>query len=255
MNLAVNARDAMPGGGRLSIETGEQTLDAEQARRHPDIAPGRYVWLSVSDTGMGIPPEVLPRIFEPFFTTKEADKGTGLGLATVFGIVKQHQGWLTVQSEPGQGATFQVGFPALTVTPAAAAAREAARPKPRGGTETILLVEDDEAMRRMAHLTLERFGYRVVEAASGVAALSLQSEPRGMAALLLTDLVMPGGVSGQQLAARLRADNAKLKVVFMSGYSAELAGRELRLENGQHFLQKPFLPQVLLETVRRALDG
>ena len=159
-----------------------------------------------------------------------------------------------MQSEPGHGATFQVGFPALAATPASDT-RAAAPPKPRGGTETILLAEDDDGMRMVARLTLERSGYRVVEAASGVAALALWPEYRGTAALLLTDLVMPGGVSGQQLSARLRADNAGLKVVFMSGYSAELAGRELHLEPGQSFLQKPFAPQLLLEAVRRALDG
>ncbi len=251
MNLAVNARDAMPGGGWLRIATSAQTLNAEQARSLPDAAPGRYVCLSVSDTGTGIAPEVLPRIFEPFFTTKEVGKGTGLGLATVFGIVKQHQGWLTVQSELGQGTTFQVGFPACVAVTAAGPAAKAVL---RGGTETILMAEDDDAKRQLVRLTLERFGYRVVEATSGVHALALWPEHRSTVALLLTDLVMPGGVSGQQLSARLRADNARLKVVFMSGYSADLAGRELRLEPGQSFLQKPFAPQLLLETVRRALD-
>ncbi len=252
LNLAVNARDAMPGGGRLIIETGEKTVDAALAEGHLDRTPGRYVWVGVTDNGSGIPPEVLPRIFEPFFTTKEAGKGTGLGLATVFGIVKQHQGWLTVASELGQGTTFHVFFPALD---RAATVTAAARPKPRGGTETLLLVEDDQQMRMLAQSTLERHGYQVREAPSGAQALQRWPECRDTVALLLTDLVMPEGVGGLELARRLQADQPRLKVVFMTGYSPELAGRELHLQEGQNFLQKPFSPYQLLETVRRALDA
>ena len=253
LNLAVNARDAMPEGGRLIIETSERLLDEELAHAMPEAAPGRYVCLSVSDTGAGIPPEVMPHIFEPFFTTKEQGKGTGLGLATVFGIVKQHQGWVKVYSLPGQGANFQVFFPASSA-PATMPAGQPVRPKPRGGTETILLAEDELLVWQSTRVFLERNGYRVLEAANGVEALKIWAEHPGAVALLLTDLVMPGGISGQELARRLQADRPQLKVIFTSGYSAEIAGKQLQLHHGENFLQKPFASDQLLETVRRCLD-
>jgi PAS domain S-box-containing protein len=253
MNLAVNARDAMPKGGRLLIETAEKVPDAEQARLNPEASPGRHVCLSVSDTGGGIPPEILPRIFEPFFTTKAPGKGTGLGLATVFGIVKQHQGWIEVQSEPRQGATFQIFLPASEAG-AEEPAQEEAKAKPRGGSETILLVEDDAAVRTVTRLLLARHGYRVLEAASGVEALEIWRAQEGRIDLLLTDLVMPEGVDGRELAAQLRTQQPGLKVIFTSGYSPGLAGRELTLQAGQSFLPKPCPPQQLLETVRTRLD-
>jgi len=252
MNLAVNARDAMPTGGSLRIETTARVVDEALAHLHPDASPGRYVCLRVSDTGVGIPPEILPRVFEPFFTTKEPGKGTGLGLATVFGIVKQHRGWIHIDSEPGRGTSFQVCFPALAAD--AVAPRETARPVPRGGTETILLVEDDPAVRRLAQVTLERHGYHVVTASSGADALRVWPSVRDRVALVLTDLVMPDAVSGHDLAQRLRAGRADLKVIYMSGYSAEIAGRELALRVGENFLQKPFPIDTLLEAVRRSLD-
>ena len=252
LNLAINARDAMAGGGRLNIETSLQVVNDVMARSHPDATPGRFAVVSVSDTGSGIPPEVLPRIFEPFFTTKEPGKGTGLGLATVFGIVKQHGGWIKVQSEPGQGSRFQIFLPASTDRMAAGAET---RQKPRGGTETILLVEDNDAVRRLTQITLTRHGYRVVEAASGVEAVKRWTECRGEVALLLTDIVMPDGMSGQQLAQQLHNDLPRLKVIYTSGYSAEIAGRELKLRSGENFLQKPCPPDRLLETVRRCLDS
>jgi nitrogen-specific signal transduction histidine kinase/CheY-like chemotaxis protein len=254
MNLAVNARDAMPGGGRLLIETTEKTVSEDLAGLHTEAAPGRYVCLSVSDTGIGIPPDVLPRIFEPFFTTKEPGKGTGLGLATVFGIVKQHEGWLKVDSMPGQGTNFKVFLPARTAT-SAEAARAEAPPKPRGGTETILLAEDDSDVRMLVQAVLEHHGYKVIEAANGIEALKLWTEHRGTVALLLTDLVMPAGMTGQQLARRLQQDQPDLKIIFTSGYSAEIAGRELQLRSGENFVQKPFAPYQLLEVVRKCLDG
>ncbi len=203
MNLAVNARDAMPGGGRLVIGTSETAVDEALARQHPGAAPGRYVCLRVTDTGCGIPAAVLPKIFEPFFTTKEPGKGTGLGLATVFGIVQQHRGWLTVDSAPGQGTTFKVFLPALAAAPAPATVET--RPNSRGGTETILLAEDDPAVRTATAAILKHHGYRVLEAASGPEALKLWDEQGGAIALLFTDLVMPGGLSGRQLAQQLRA--------------------------------------------------
>jgi PAS domain S-box-containing protein len=254
MNLAVNARDAMPAGGNLRIETTDQVVDEPLANLYPDAAPGRYVCLSVSDTGGGIPPEIVPRIFEPFFTTKEAGKGTGLGLATVFGIIKQHRGWIKLDNRPGQGVTFQVFLPAST-EPASELVPVAGKPTPRGGAETILLVEDEPAVRKSTCLLLERYGYRVLEASHGSDAINLWQNHRGTVAVLLTDLVMPGGMSGQQLAGRLRAEAPRLKVIFASGYSAEIAGRELQLREGEVFIQKPFAPEQLLETIRRSLDG
>jgi two-component system cell cycle sensor histidine kinase/response regulator CckA len=253
MNLAVNARDAMPKGGKLVIETAARTLTESEAAAIPEAVPGRYVALRVTDTGCGIAPEILPRIFEPFFTTKEPGKGTGLGLATVYGIVKQHGGCIRVTSEPGRGTIFEVFLPVHAE--AAANSGAAAQPVPRGGTETILLVEDDPAVRPLTRATLESHGYRVLEAADGVAALELWRKHRDTVALLLTDLVMPSGLSGQQLAARLRAERPQLKVIFTSGYSAEIVGRQLALGAAENFVQKPAAPEHLLETVRRCLDA
>jgi CheY-like chemotaxis protein len=179
--------------------------------------------LSVSDTGSGIPLDVLPRIFEPFFTTKEAGKGTGLGLATVFGIVKQHQGWIKVDNRPGSGATFQVFLPASDET-VVELKWDAATPKARGGTETILLVEDDSGVRTSIRKLLGFQSYKVVEAGDGNEALNVWQTHRKDVSLVLTDLVVPGGLSGQQLARRLQADRPKLKVLYVSGYSADLAG-------------------------------
>ena len=254
MNLAVNARDAMPGGGTLRIQTAEQVVeDDARARLRPDASPGRYVCLQVSDTGSGIAPEDLPHVFEPFFTTKRPGEGTGLGLATVFGIVQQHGGWIDVQSAPGRGTDFRVFLPALAT--AEVVTQEAARPAPRGGTETILLVEDDPAVRELAREILEQRGYRVLEASSGAEALRGWPEARDRVALLLTDLVMPEGVGGRELAERLRADRPGLKVIYTSGYSAEIAGREFSLSSDEAFLQKPFSTGALLDTLRRSLDG
>ncbi|MCC6988468.1 MAG: PAS domain S-box protein [Acidobacteria bacterium] len=252
LNLAVNARDAMPKGGRLRVETWEETVSEEGDRPYPDVLPGRYVGMSVSDTGCGIPADVLPRIFEPFFTTKEAGKGTGLGLATVFGIVRQHGGWVTVASEPGQGTTFRILLPAIAAT--LEQVNDRAKPAPRGGTETVLVVEDEPSVRTLVRAILQRRGYTVIEAASGVEALKLWDAHRAQVSLLLTDLVMPDGVNGQELARRLRLDMPGLRVVFSSGYSSEIAGRELKLGAGENFLQKPFSADTLSEMVRRALD-
>ncbi len=252
MNLAVNARDAMPGGGHLVVETDEKNVDENLARLHPDAVPGRYVCLSVSDTGTGISPENMARIFEPFFTTKEPGKGTGIGLATVFGIAKQHGGFIKVESEVGNGTKFEIFLPASKASPEALALL--AQSKPRGGSETILLVEDDQAVCSLVRATLERRGYRVLEAANGVEALKLWEKHSGTVALLLSDLVLPAGMSGQELAGRLQQDKPHLKVIFTSGYSAEIAGRQLKLRNGENFVPKPFPPDQLLETVRRCLD-
>ena len=253
LNLAVNARDAMPRGGRLRVDTWERAIGEGDARPYPDVAPGRYAGLRVSDTGSGIPADVLPRIFEPFFTTKEAGRGTGLGLATVFGIVRQHGGFVNVASEPGLGTTFEICLPE-TAPPEAAAEAPRARTV-AGGTETILVVEDEPAVRHLVRSLLRRRGYTVFEAGNGIEALKIWQEHGDHISLVLTDMVMPDGVSGQELARRLRAENPGLKVVFSSGYSAEIAGRELKLADGENFLQKPFTSEALLEMVRHAIDA
>jgi len=254
MNLAINARDAMAGGGRLRVETAEACADEEAAQSHPDAVPGRYVCLSVSDTGGGIPPAILPRIFEPFFTTKEAGKGTGLGLATVFGIVKQHQGWIKVDNHPGQGVTFHIFLPACAVT-SGVSVPTVETLKPPGGTETILMVEDELAVLKPTRKVLERYGYTVLVAADGGEALKCWAENRGVISLVLTDLVMPGGMSGQELARQLRAQQPTLKIVFISGYSADIAGKDFKLSEGQAFIQKPFVTDHLLQTIRQGLDA
>jgi PAS domain S-box-containing protein len=251
LNLVVNARDAMPEGGQLRVATEQLTLDEAQARVNPEARAGDFVCLSVSDTGTGIAPEVLPRIFEPFFTTKEIGKGTGLGLATVYGIVQQHQGWLEVSSQLGEGTTFKVFLPAIPTPVRLAAAAEV-----RGGNETILLVEDEPALRLMTRRLLERKGYRIREAASGREALEVWQSHGEEVALLLTDIIIPGEMTGRDLAERLWGQRPGLKVIFTSGYSAEVLGANTDFiqRTRSHFLQKPCPSRALLETVRRCLD-
>jgi len=253
MNLAVNARDAMPEGGNLVVATSETVVDETRARNYPEASPGRYACLSVSDTGCGIPAEILSRVFEPFFTTKEPGKGTGLGLATVFGIVKQHHGWVNVSSEPGRGASFEVFLPAVE-TPTTGGS-DTSRFQPCGGTETILFVEDESSVRKATRAVLMRHGYTIIEAGNGVDALKLWEEHRAKIALLLTDLVMPSPISGLQLAQRLQAEAPNLRVIYISGHSAEIAGRQIELRPGDNFLQKPFAPAHLLTAIRSCLDA
>jgi two-component system cell cycle sensor histidine kinase/response regulator CckA len=256
MNLAVNARDAMPEGGELRIETLEQVVDEETARRHIGAIAGRFVTLSVSDTGGGIPAEVLPRIFEPFFTTKEVGKGTGLGLATVTGIVQQHGGWIKVESEPGKGTCFQVFLPAHAYEVVKTKAVQTDFPGRRtGGSETILLVEDEPGVRTPMRRLIEKSGYRVLEAPDGVEALRIWKNQRENVSLLITDLVMPGGISGKQLAKSMVAEKPELKVIYSSGYSVDLASSQMALHGSEILLQKPFTPNQLLETIRNCLDG
>ncbi len=255
VNLAVNACDAMPTGGVLRIATREVTLEEDQLMEQAEERPGCYICLSVSDTGTGIPPEILPRIFEPFFTTKAAGKGTGLGLPTVFGIVKQHQGWITVGNLAGGGACFHIYLPAHQTLAEAIAAQPPKAKPPGGQQETILLVEDEVTVRKSLRQLLEQNGYRVLEAWNGVEARQLWQLTGGQAALLLTDLVMPGGLSGQELARQLRGLKPNLKVIFVSGYSAEIAGKEFKMQAGEVFIQKPFESPVLLEKVRQCLDA
>ncbi|HXH06610.1 MAG TPA: PAS domain S-box protein, partial [Vicinamibacterales bacterium] len=255
MNLVVNARDAMPAGGRIEIATRAVSLDAAAARRrHPEARPGRFVCLSVADTGCGIPPEALEKIFEPFFTTKEAGQGTGLGLATVHGIVKQHDGWTEAESTPGAGTIFRVFLP--VATSATEAVEEPPPPAPlRGGSETILAVEDEEALRRLVKTALERFGYRVLVASSGVDALELWRTHSRSIDLLLTDMVMPHGISGWDLAERLRAERPDLKVLVVTGYDPQAVGADRAAAAGRiAFLQKPYVPSTLVRAVRQCLE-
>jgi len=236
------------------IKTSATTLTEAAAQRlNAEAGAGIYACLSVSDTGTGIPPEVLPRIFEPFFTTKEVGKGTGLGLASVFGIMKQHHGGIEVNNRPGKGATFSVYFPALAA-PVAKAVSAAEKAPVRGGTETLLLVEDEPTMRKLTRRLIERQGYRVLEAANGPEALEVWQKHREAVALLLTDLVMPAGLSGLELASRLLTEKPGLKVIFMSGYSQEAVQGGPELLASQSFIQKPFAPGQLLKTLRTSLD-
>jgi PAS domain S-box-containing protein len=252
MNLAVNARDAMPRGGALAIRTEAVQLD-EQAAVHPRARQGRFVRLSVADTGSGIAPENMPHLFEPFFTTKDVGKGTGLGLAAVFGIVEQHGGWIEVQSEPGAGSRFDVYLPHLGKAIASTAERRSAGEE-RGGDETILLVEDEPSLQRLVQRVLERRGYRVHVAGSAAEALELWALHRDRIDLLLTDVVMPGGTGGRELAQRLHAEKRTLKVVFTSGYTDEVPGEASGLRGRAAFLEKPFEPKDVLRKVRACLD-
>ncbi len=256
LNLVVNARDAMPKSGQLLIATECVTVDEARARTNHEARPGEFARLTVSDTGTGIAAGHLPRIFEPFFTTKEPGVGTGLGLATVYGIVKQHQGWIEVVTRLGEGTTFQIFLPAIPAPAEKAAAAAQAEAKLRGGPETILLVEDDEAVRMTTRRVLERYGYTVWEARNAREAREVWSSHREKVALLLTDIIMPEGVTGRDLAEELRKDRPGLKVVFMSGYSAEVIGKDTEFFRRAriHFLHKPCSPATLLQTVRQCLD-
>jgi two-component system, cell cycle sensor histidine kinase and response regulator CckA len=251
MNLVVNARDAMPKGGRITIGTSLADFEQESAGAGREGRPGRFVCLSVSDTGVGMDGATLKRIFEPFFTTKEAGLGTGLGLATVHGIVAQHQGWVEVTSEPGRGSTFRVFLPAGTDV-AEAAAVPAVEPVERGH-ETILLVEDEASVRALVAKVLRARGYRVLEASGGQEAMSLW--PRhGDVDLLLTDMVMPEGMTGMELTERLRESKPGLKAVISSGYSHEMVQAGAPTAAGVVYLPKPYEAPVLARVVRRCLD-
>ncbi|MEK7678297.1 MAG: ATP-binding protein [Verrucomicrobiota bacterium] len=254
VNLAVNARDAMPKGGCLVLSTQTEVLGPEEARHSPEACPGQFVLLTVADTGCGMDPTTLARIFEPFFTTKDVGKGTGLGLATVYGIVKQHNGWIEVASQLERGTTFKVFLPAAATagqrpTPASA------QPTTRGGHETILVVEDEAAVRQVAVMCLRRLGYQVLEAGNGVEALRLWEGRQRRIDLLLTDMVMPEGLSGLDLAERLRLDQPELRVILCTGYSLELSLRGQPIQPGLVHLAKPFNTRQLAESVRRCLDG
>jgi len=252
MNLMINARDAMPQGGRLVLTTALMKIDAAHARRHAEARPGKFVCLSVSDTGCGMDAATLNHIFEPFFTTKGVGRGTGLGLATAYGIVKQHQGWIEVSSQVGHGTTFFIFLPGTQwKAPAKAVANPGAASR-RGG-ETILVVEDEPNLRELARILLQSYGYRILEASSGLEALEFWTKQKDQIDLLLTDLVMPDGMTGLELGRKLVSEKASLKIVYTSGYSSELLRSEVRPES-ICFLQKPYAAQTMVETIRRMLD-
>lgn len=253
LNLAVNARDAMPHGGCLTIETANVVLDEGYARHHAPLTAGPFVQLTASDTGMGMTPEVQAHIFEPFFTTKGPGKGTGLGLATVYGIVKQSGGYIWVYSEPDHGATFKIYLPReKDGAPAEAAAPALALAAP-GGTETILVVEDDPQIRSLVRGVLDASGYSVLEARRGEEAERLGTQHPGPIHLLLTDVVMPG-LPGRELAQRLTARHPGLRVLFMSGYTDQVVVEQGMIEARAPFLQKPFSPEALRRKLREVLD-
>jgi PAS domain S-box-containing protein len=250
LNLAVNARDAMPSGGKLMIETANTEIDEGFVALHPFMKRGPHVRLTIRDTGVGMTPAVKAHVFEPFFTTKPPGKGTGLGLAMVYGIVKQNDGYILVESEVGQGTTFRLYLPRSV---AATASEPAASTTRMRGTETILLVEDDPQVRKVAFRSLMAAGYRVIVAGGGREALEVAAREKGPLHLLLTDVIMPG-LNGREVAEELRRSNPGLRVLFVSGYTQDVISQSGVLGSGFEFLPKPFTASILLEGVRKALD-
>jgi signal transduction histidine kinase len=253
MNLAVNSRDSMPYGGKLLLETTTVVFTPGQCLIKSNAKPGEYICLTVADTGCGIPPSHLPYIFEPFFTTKEIGKGTGLGLATVFGIVEQHAGWIDVESQVDLGTTFRIYLPRLEKGMAALTEPKTAI-MVKGGSESILLVEDELPVRELMRTTLEQHGYRVFEAVSGPDALNIWAQQRNAIDLLITDIVMPEGINGHELSDRLQADKPGLKIIQCSGYALDPHGKSVTPSGQVNFLEKPFDPRRLLQLIRECLD-
>jgi two-component system cell cycle sensor histidine kinase/response regulator CckA len=255
LNLAVNARDAMPHGGCLTLSTniisGRDRPGGMPQEAHAEV----FIRIDVSDTGTGIAADSLPHIFEPFFTTKEVGKGTGLGLATAFGIAQQHGGWLSVESEVGRGSTFSLFLPRHQSAQASASPALVTTPMFQRGSETILVVEDDATVRSIVLQVLNKQGYRIHQAVSGLSALELWEKVHGEVDLLLTDMVMPGGVTGHDLAQQLLAKKPGLKVIYTSGYSAEVFRGDFVLPERVAFLRKPYRAEELLTAVRHALDS
>lgn len=252
-NLCVNARDAIGGVGKVSIETGSTTVDDIYCNEHPGILPGEYVRLSVIDSGCGMDDETIANIFEPFFTTKGAGKGTGLGLATVYGIVKQNNGFIDVQSKPGYGATFNTYLP-LHGHGEDQEPEECSKPPIEMGSETILLVEDNAAILKIGARMLERQGYTVLAADSPGEAVRIADEYDCSIDLLITDVIMPQ-MNGRDLADKLNARRPDMKLLFMSGYTADVIGHHGVLEKDIHFIQKPFTVRELAATVRKTLKS
>lgn len=253
LNLSINAQDAMPDGGRLLIETSEVSLDEDSIRTDHEATPGKYVVMAVRDTGMGIESESLEMIFEPFFTTKERGRGTGLGLSTVYGIVKQHGGHISVSSETGGGTTFRVFFPRSEKEPQEVPITTFIAPA-KSSSKTVLLVEDQEQVREFVREILARQGYHVLEAGNGRKTLAIASSMRSAIDLLVTDVIMPD-MDGRTLYKLMRATSPKLKVLFMSGYTADVIAHHGILEDGIHFIQKPFSVKDFANKVRLVLES
>jgi two-component system, cell cycle sensor histidine kinase and response regulator CckA len=255
MNLCLNARDAMPQGGRLTLKTQSLEVDPAAIQSNPDAHPGKYLCLSVIDTGCGMDEATQSRLFEPFFTTKDIGKGTGLGLATAYGAVKQHAGWIEVESRLGQGSTFRVFLPVSKQVPTHPAEETGSfSARSQCGRETILLVEDDPAVREVAVQSLRRLGYCVLPAANGVEALQQWRVAATPIDLLFTDMVMPEGMSGLELAERLQGIQRQLKVIISSGYAEDMNQLEGRLSSSISFLPKPYESALLAAAVRKVLD-
>jgi signal transduction histidine kinase/ActR/RegA family two-component response regulator len=251
LNLVLNSRDAMPDGGHLEIETARAAFDGAYVSEHFAVSPGRYVMIAVSDTGVGMDRETRAHIFEPFFTTKEPGKGTGLGLATTYGIVRQSGGHIWLYSEPGEGTTFKAYFPLIEED---VAAPESADPPALGGTETILLVEDEPSVRELTRLILERHGYELLVAADPLEALAIVERHDSPIDVLVSDVVMPL-LSGPELARRIRELRPRMRTLFLSGYTEELVGAKGGLSEMDGFLSKPFTPDALARKVRELADG
>ena len=253
LNLSINARDAMPKGGQLILRTAAINLTEEEAAPLRSARAGAFAVMTVADTGTGILPENIEHVFESFFTTKEVGKGTGLGLASVYGIAQQHRGWVTVASEVGRGTTFNVYVPLLT-TPVVTASPAALAKEIPCGTETILLVEDDQAVQMMANIALTRLGYRVMVASNGHEALNLWEAHKTEIQLVLTDMIMPEGLSGRDIARRFKKESPEIKIIFMSGYNAEIDSHDFSKNEGDLFLGKPFEIHVFAAMIRKSLD-
>ncbi len=251
LNLSLNARDAMPKGGKLTVSVEAVTITNNDVQKNSEIRPGQHVCLSVSDTGCGIAPELLPRIFDPFFTTKEIGKGTGLGLASVYGIVKQHNGWVDVQSAVNHGTTFRIYLPVGTVD-SQPGPSQTSKKTAKKETACVLVVEDEDHVRALTVAALRKNGYQVLEAASGKNALDVFHDRGSEIDLLFTDVMMPGNLLGDELADRLRAAKPSLAVLLTSGYTPEVA--KIESQDNRNFLTKPFTLNQMLATVRQCLD-
>jgi len=254
LDMAVNARDAMPNGGSLTITTTVAEIDATYANLHPEARPGQFACITVTDTGCGMDERTKSRLFEPFFTTKEVGKGTGMGLATAYGLIKQHKGWIEAESELGKGSTFKVFLPTTNKPLTAKDKTQVPAPQSAGGKETILVVEDEELVREFVASLLRDCGYKVLQAGNGVEALKVWREASSQIDLLLTDVVMPQKMSGIELAEKLRREKEQLRVIFTSGYSLELLDDQIRSRTEFNFLPKPYAPAKLKELIRTCLD-
>ncbi|HEY8966843.1 MAG TPA: ATP-binding protein, partial [Candidatus Methylacidiphilales bacterium] len=254
LNLVANARDAMPTGGAIWLSSEVVELAEADVAGRPEARPGRFALLTAKDTGTGMDERTLARIFEPFFTTKEMGKGTGLGLATVYGVVKQHEGWIDVESTLGVGTTFRIHLPLSAKADAGAAGPSKAAAKPTGGSETILVVEDETHVRQLVVAILRSAGYQILEAKSGLDAIGVWEKNIEKIDLVLSDVIMPGLITGIDLGEKLASEKPGLPVILTSGYSAEVIGENLALDPTINFLPKPYPPHSLLRMVRDCLD-